>query len=118
MAVEKDIVRIAGAIVGDRMYADTAPANTPRPFGTYQQVGGRPLAFLESIQPDLQNGRFQISVWADTRQEASTLMRAIAKAMVEAPELRAEALGNTIAQYDPVTELRGAIQDFSIWFRD
>ncbi|CAJ0740820.1 DUF3168 domain-containing protein [Ralstonia mannitolilytica] len=115
MTVEADIRRVVGPLVGDRVYPDEAPPETERPFITYQQIGGMPLTFLSGL-PDLRNGRFQFNLWADTRDEASTLMRTIADALELDPVLRATPLGELAGTFEPITKLRGATQDFSIWF--
>jgi hypothetical protein len=67
MSVETDIVAALGPLVSGRVYADTAPANAAKPFVIYQQVGGKPVAFLESGIVGKRNGRFQVACWGANR---------------------------------------------------
>ncbi|WP_275760836.1 DUF3168 domain-containing protein [Ralstonia pseudosolanacearum] len=115
MTVEAEIRRLVAPMVGDRVYPDEAPADEPLPYVTYSQIGGRPFTFLAGL-PDKRNGRFQFNVWAQTRDEASLLMRAIADALELDDVLQATPLGELAATVEPETKLRGATQDFSIWF--
>lgn len=73
MAIEQSIVDLLGPLVGGRIHADSAEGPPPRPYIVFQQVGGRPMVYLESTVPDLQNGRWQINVWANDRPTASSL---------------------------------------------
>lgn len=102
-------------MAGDRVFPDEAPAETALPYVTYTQIGGRALTFLAGL-PDKRNGRFQFNVWATTRDEASTLMRAIADVLELDDVLQATPLGELAGTQEPETKLYGATQDFSIWF--
>ncbi|APF86964.1 DUF3168 domain-containing protein [Ralstonia solanacearum] len=115
MAVEADIRRVVAPFVDDRVFPDEAPPDTPLPYVTYQQIGGLPLTFLDGL-PDKRNGRFQFNLWAETRDEASGLMRSLADALELDPVLQATPLGELAGTFEPITKLRGATQDFSIWF--
>ncbi|MCL9849869.1 DUF3168 domain-containing protein [Ralstonia solanacearum P673] len=115
MTVEADIRRVVAPFVDDRVFPDEAPLDTPLPYVTYQQIGGLPFTFLDGL-PDKRNGRFQFNLWAATRDEASGLMRAIADAVELDPVLQATPLGELAGTVEPITKLRGAQQDFSIWF--
>ncbi|MCO5412851.1 DUF3168 domain-containing protein [Ralstonia mojiangensis] len=115
MTVEAEIWRAVAPIVSDRVFPDEAPADTVLPYVTYSQIGGRAFTFLAGL-PDKRNGRFQFNVWAKTRDEASTLMRAIADTLELDDVLQATPLGELAATLEPETKLRGATQDFSIWF--
>lgn len=113
--IEPTLTTTLGAFVGGRVYPDTAPANTPLPYCTYQQVGGRPVSFLEGQPASQRHARIQINVWSKTRQEAMTIIRQIEDAMVKSP-LLGVIEGGAVAMLDPATNLRGAMQDFSFWF--
>lgn len=115
MSVESDIFAALKGLVANRVYPDVAPDLTPRPYITYQVVGGRSINYLEQEAPDKENGRWQVNVWTDTRSQASALSRQVANALRMAPSLRASVLGAPIAVYEPDTKLRGAHQDFSFW---
>lgn len=116
MSIETDIYDALKGLVSNRVYPDVGPENAIRPYLTYQQVGGATLAFLEGGPPGKRNGRFQISVWAATRPEASTLARQVEDAMLSLPTLSPSAEGALIARYESQTKLYGTIQDFSLWY--
>ena len=113
MSLETSIFGALSALVGGRVYPDVAPDDTPTPYITYQQVGGRSVSFVDSTAPNKKNARVQINVWAATRTAASDLGRTVEDTLRTA--LRATALGALVATYDPETRLRGTRQDFSIW---
>lgn len=115
MTLEENLVAAIGPLCGGRVFPDTASAGTPRPFVIYQQVGGQPLNYVRGV-PDIANARIQIAVWAETRDAANTLLRAI-KAALQAPPLNASVLGELIATYDEITKGYGAQMDFSCWHR-
>lgn len=114
MAIEADLASVIGPFVGDRVFPDEAPEDVGLPFATYQQIGGQPLNFLAGV-PDKENGRFQVNVWSDDREQANALMREIRAALCVAP-LQATVMTGVLATKEPMTKLYGAQQDFSIWF--
>lgn len=113
--IEPLIVAALGPLVGGRVFDDVAPVDTPTPYCTYQQVGGRPVNFLEGQPASKKNARIQINVWSKRRAEATTLIRQIEDLMIQAP-LLGVVEGGAISQYDSVSSFRGAMQDFSFWF--
>lgn len=115
MTIEAELQRAVAPMVEDRLFPDEAPADTPLPYATYSQIGGRPFTFLAGLA-DKRNGRFQFNVWAKTRDEANALMRAIADVLELDDVLQGTPLGELAATLEPETKLRGATQDFSIWF--
>jgi hypothetical protein len=116
MTVESDLFDALSPLVDGRVFPLRAEPDCEVPYITYQQVGGRSVAFLESGIPSRRNGRFQINVWSDDFQEAATLMRAVHDALVPSATLRATALGEPIARIEDEVALFGAEADFSIWF--
>ena len=112
--IEPVLVSVLGPLVDGRVFPDFAPADTPKPFATYQQVGGQALSYLEGQPTDKKNARIQVNVWASTRAEAMTLIRAIEDAIVQAPML-GEPIGAATSMYDEAAGIRGAMQDFSLW---
>lgn len=117
--IERDLVAAISPLVGGRVFPDTAPAATPRPFVIYQQVGGRPSVVLAG-NTRRANARFQFTVWCEPqptgggRAQASTLMRAIEAALSGAP-LRGVSQGGLAATYDEATRTYGARWDCSFW---
>jgi hypothetical protein len=121
MSVEKDIHDLLTAVVPRTnpqvasVYPDVAPMSAVPPYATYQQVGGESLTYLGNEVPSKKNGRFQITVWAKRRLEASALALAIENAFLMATNMQATPLGSPIAAFEDVTEFYGTHQDFSVW---
>ncbi len=113
MSIETEIKAALSATFGDRVFPDTAPAQTLKPFCTFQQVGGVPSNSLCG-NTDKQNARVQFNVWADTREQANMLMRTI-EAMLTESSFGGVSQGSLIAIYDEPTRTRGARQDLSFW---
>lgn len=116
MTVEADLFTRCQALLGGRFYPDAAPEGTATPYAVYQQVGGEALTFVEATVPDKANGRFQFAVWAKTRVQAADLARQLEALLITATAFQATPLGAMVADFDQETGLRGARQDFSIWY--
>jgi len=118
MTLEEDIVAALDGLFAGRLFPDVAPPMGQRPFCIYQQIGGTsPTTLCGNAR---RNARVQFSVWAETRVEASALMRSVADALWDSGvsgevPLRAIPIGELMARYDDTTNLYGAQQDFSIW---
>ncbi len=117
MTVETAIVAVIAPLVGGRFYADAPPSGSvARPYGTYSQVGGRSLAFVEGgAAPSKKHGRFQVNLWADTRPAAAALAQDVDDAMRAATAFFAEPSGEPEARYEPLLKLHGTQQDFEVW---
>jgi hypothetical protein len=116
MTIEAQVFEALRQLVGGRVYPDLAPAGVARPYIVYQQVGGDVVNFLDLTIPSKRNSRMQLCAWADARNEASALIEQAEMAMRAVTALQATPLGAPVATYDEETELRGARQDFSLWF--
>jgi hypothetical protein len=114
MPLEADLFDVLKAVV-PRVYPDLADPMPPRPFVTYQQVGGETVEYLDNAAPGLRNARVQVNVWAATRLEANTKARAIEDALRGAGAFQARPAGALVADYDVTTKVYGARQDFLIW---
>jgi len=117
LPVEVRITQVLGPLLGARVYPDVAPEGAALPRATYQQVGGQSIVPLEGGVVTTRHYRMQINVWAQTRAEASTLMRAAGDAL-KAADLMAVPQGEPVATYDPEVKLRGSMQDFMITWAD
>ncbi|OZI36288.1 hypothetical protein CEG14_14850 [Bordetella genomosp. 1] len=113
--VEAKIIAALGPLVNDRVYPDTATADTPLPFITFQRAGGAPLVYVDGTLPDKANARMQINVWGKGRAEVSRVMAAVEEALCSAPAFGLP-LGGPIDRSDELTGFKGAQQDFSIWY--
>lgn len=116
MSVDTQIFAALSSLAGGRVFPDVAPEVTVRPYLTYQQVGGDALNYLEATVPGKRNARIQINAWADTRLAASELSEQAEDALRLAAGLQAEVLGARVSIYEEDTRLRGARQDFSVWY--
>jgi len=116
MSIESDLYAALAPLVAGRVYPLRADPETARPFITYQQVGGRSVAFLESGVVGKRNGRFQFNAWAEDFQEVANLMRSISDTLVANTTLRAFPLGEPVTTFEDEVALFGAQLDFSIWF--
>ena len=112
--MEKALVKALATLFGDRVFPDVAPMDTEKPFCIYQQVGGTVVNYLEAVPADKKNARMQITVWADTREEAMNLIRAVEDILVQKPFCATPVLGAQ-STWDDDTGMRGAMQDFLIW---
>ena len=119
MTIEQDILAALTAgladVVGNRVFVDSAPADTKTPYVVFTQIGGVPFGFIESKAPDKKNGRFQVNAWADSRLAVAPIGRRIEDVLIESPSLRATVLTGLTAANDDGVDLRGTQEDFSIW---
>ena len=93
----------------------TPPPGTPRPYVTWQALGGEVARFLDNSAADKRNTLMQINAWATTRMQATTLIRAIEDALADSPHFVARPQGEALSTHEPATGLYGSIQRFSIW---
>lgn len=98
-----------------RVFPDVAPEATPRPYVTYQQIGGDPSFYVEGQVMARVNAYVQINVWHTERQAANALMRQIEAALLQSTAFQAAPQAGLIAGFEDDTETRSAQQDFSIW---
>lgn len=113
MSLESDLVSLLQSLC-PRVFPDVAPADAGLPFITWQQVGGdviRPLSGL----PGKRNAMVQINCWSDRRSVANELALAVEAALVASAAFVARPVSALVATHDDDTDLRGAMQDFSIW---
>jgi len=123
MSVESDIRALLVTVVGaDKAFPDVAELNVAPPYAAYQQVGGETIDFLGREVPSKKNGRFQITVWATTRADASAKALAIEEAFILATAFQARPLGAAVSDSETftlpgqsTTRLYLSRQDFSVW---
>lgn len=113
--MEAALVAAIGPLLDGRLFPDTAPAGTTRPYAVYQQVGGPVINPVAGTDPGLRGARVQIVVWHQTRLQASALMHAVETVLRLAP-INARPTGALVARFDETAQLRGAMQDFEFWF--
>lgn len=98
-------------------YPDEAPARAELPYAVWQQIGGRPIAYVDDSVADAENPFVQVTVWAKTRIEANALMRRIEAAMIVATPFTARPMSAMSAAPSDDENVRGATQDFDVWMR-
>ena len=117
MTVEASIYTALKSLVGNRVYRDIAPQTvTETPRIIFQQVGGAAVNFLDPTVPSKKNGRWQINVWGDRRDDVMALAHEVEDTLRAYTVLQATVLGAPVALYEEETRLFGAMQDFSFWF--
>lgn len=115
MTVNAAICDLLNGLVSNRVYPDFAPPNTPKPYITFQKVGGRAISFLGAEVPSKKNGRFQFSVWGTSRESVDAIALQVENTFLTATTIQAEPIGGAVARSEPEAKLYGSIQDFSIW---
>lgn len=97
-----------------RVFPDTAPLETPRPYITYVQIGGDAVAYVEDTVPATRNAVYQVNYWADMRKDSTAMALAAEVAIVE--QLSGRAVSALVAEpVDHDDDPRGVRQDFSVW---
>jgi hypothetical protein len=102
--------------VCDEVSPDFADFETPRPYVTYQRIGGQVIVPLDSTLPGKLNAEVQINVWADTRLAASDLMLAIQSLLIQSTTVTARPLAAPVSDFDSDIPVYGSRQDFTIWY--
>lgn len=99
-----------------QVWPTVAPTDTPRPYVTYQQIGGDVLEYLDNPPPMARNAYMQINAWSDDPQVAKDLMRQIEAALLAATAFAASPMAAMQDDHDPDMQVYGARQDFSVWY--
>lgn len=113
MTVEATIFNTLKGLVSNRVYPDVAPEGATRPYITYQQVGGEAVNFMDSTVPSKKRFRFQITIWGDTRAAVAALAIQVEDALRVASSIQPTIEAAPVAIYEPGTNLKGSMQDFS-----
>jgi hypothetical protein len=114
VSLETELVALVAPTFSGAFYADTAPMGQAMPYATFSQVGGAVVNPLSGSDPQYGEARIQINVWAKTRDQANTLMRAV-ELLLRPNPFAGRPIGALIARYEDTTGSRGAQQDFSVW---
>lgn len=98
-----------------RVFPDVAPLSTPRPYITYQQIGGDDLSYVDDTLPNTRSPEVQLNYWADTRAAAKALALQTRDALMTSTEMQARPTSGLVDDYDEDMQRYGSRQDFSIW---
>lgn len=115
MSFEGDLfalLKAAAPALGSRVYPDFAPTSTPRPYCTWQQIGGDVINPIANDPPGVRLPEIQINVWANTKLEAASIARAIEDAMRAATAFSARPVGDFVGDFDADMAVYGTRQDF------
>lgn len=119
MTFEADLfslLKTAAPALGTRVFPDFAPVTTPRPYCTYQGIGGDVLNMVANVAPGVRNSVTQVNVWSNTRKEAMEIIRAIEDAMCTTNVFRScRPIGAAVCDFDADIPVYGARQDFTVW---
>lgn len=115
MAVDTDILAALMPLADNRVYFDTAPFDTPKPYIVLTLIGGTPVTYLEAKLPEKKNRRFQVNAWHTSRKLAVILGNQIESTLTESATLLATPLTNVAYRFDDVTNMKGTEQDFGFW---
>lgn len=117
MTVEETLVEclsVEPALSSVAAYPEIAQG--PAPYIVYTQFAGtRPTSFKGTGA--LANPRFQIDVYASTKEQVIALKNGVRKAIESSPALNAVFL-NEGSGYEADTQLFRHRQDFSMWFNE
>jgi hypothetical protein len=98
-----------------RTFPDIAPEGTATPYVVWHILGGQSVQYVEGELATRRNALVQINVWHESRAVANQLSLDIEAALVAHTTLRAEVQGALQSAYDEDADVRGAMQDFSLW---
>lgn len=115
MSPEAQLAAVLQALC-PRVYPDTAPVTTQRPYVTYAFIGGTSLRYLDNTAADKREAFVQINVWDSARLTASTLARSIEDALCAHPAITARPQGELTYTSDEDLGLRGTLQTFTVLF--
>ncbi len=101
--------------INERGFPDVAPTSTPKPYWTFQQIGGPVINPLNGDDPGKEGATVQVNVWATTRKEAKALIKQF-EAALRAPPVNARPVSASFSDYDHDMELYGSQQEFTLWF--
>lgn len=111
----ESVLQTALAALCARTFPDVAPSGTPTPYVVWHMYGGQAVTYTEAQTADRRNAFVQINVWDASRSECNALALQIEQVLTTHQLLQAEAIGALTSAYDEDTDLRGAMQDFSLW---
>ena len=98
-----------------RVFPGFAPTNTPRPYVTYQQIGGETIRYLGNEVPSKENALMQVNVWSDTYKESKRLIQEIEASLIVATQFQASAQAAPVSDSDADLPAYMHRQDFDIW---
>lgn len=118
MSFESDLYAVLNAVAPNAVYPDFAAVGTPRPYCTYQMIGGPVINPLGGEASGLRSVEYQINTWADTRMQAKSLIRAIETALRAATTFDAQPMAEPVDDFDAEIPVYGSLQSFLCHYRE
>lgn len=97
-----------------RTFCSVAPADTPAPWVTWQQTGGRDVSYVDNANAK-RHARVQINVWAATLMQAAAIRDQIEAALRPLESITCTPSAAHHMTYDTETKLHGVQQVWEIW---
>lgn len=113
MTMEADLVAVLRTVC-PRVHPLQAPLDTPRPYVTWQPIGGAAWRYQDNAAAVQRHTLVQVNVWTGAMTETLQLVRQIEAALCAATTFTARPEGEPITQYESDFKVYGAIQDFSV----
>lgn len=114
MSIEEDLITTLGGVFSGRLYSMVAPANVVPPYAVYQMISGVPEEMVDGATPNLQNSRFQVSVFGRDMSALIALVASAKAAMTGANAFKSTC-ANELDSFEDPALLYGKLIDFSIW---
>lgn len=114
MSLESNLTAILKS-VSPRTFSGFAPTDTPRPYITFQQIGGEVIRPLANEVASKENAEMQVTVWADNPSAAKAAITQIEALLVTAVVMQSRSIAAATGDYDAAMERYSYQQDFSIW---
>lgn len=114
MTLEEKITALLRTVC-PRVFSDFAPVNTPRPYVTYQQIGGDSVTFMDRTVASKENATIQVSVWSESRPEGKAMIMLIEQTLIGAADPQCDPLAAASNDFDSDISRYSSRQDFSCW---
>lgn len=93
-------------VVGDDIYPDQADQSASRPYLVFQEVSNAKIKTMRGTL-NLRNARFQLTAWADEREDLDELRTAIEDLL----DAKSGAIGGLTVQYSRIDPGEGAVDE-------
>ncbi len=113
MSLENDFVAVLQSCCPS-VFPGSAPANQPRPFVTWEQIGGDPARYADNTPMAKRLALLQVDTWAASKGQAMQLARQIEDALCAATTLVARPVSDQSGRQDEYVEGYGVTQEFEV----
>lgn len=113
MSLEADFVAVLQACC-PRVFPGSAPPTAPRPFVTWEQIGGDPARYVDNAPMAKRLAQLQVDTWAATKTEATQLAREIEDALCAATVITARPVAGQSGRQEEYVDAYGVTQEFEV----